>query len=236
MEQNRHVICEHWGLISYKEAWDKQQRLVEDIIQQKRARSSGEPRTATPVALANYLIFCYHPHVYTLGRNGDMGHLLLSKTDCQARGIDFFHTNRGGDITYHGPGQLVAYPILDLENFFTDVHRYMRLLETAIINTLHVFGAASFRREGLTGVWTQPPPPKKIASIGIRISRWVTMHGLALNVSPDLSYFNHIVACGIREVAVTSLAEVLTKPPTISAVEGVLKAELLSLFQMRLVA
>ena len=223
--QNKAVVFEHWGMVSYEEAWNRQEALAQRLIRQKLAKNKGFEGSPCP----NYLIFCHHPHVYTLGRNGNMQHLLLSREACEARGISFFRTNRGGDITYHGPGQVVVYPILDLDNFFTDVHRYVRSLEEAIISTLHTFGVSAFRREGLTGVWTRIRVPRKIAAIGIRISRWVTMHGLALNVSTDLSYFAHIMACGIDRVVTTSLARELgQQAPALSEVERVLGAALVA--------
>ncbi|MDB5241725.1 MAG: lipoyl(octanoyl) transferase LipB, partial [Spirosoma sp.] len=206
---NKQVEVRELGLIGYQEAWDEQERLFTQIVHQKLANRALPPHTQqlTP----NYLLFCQHPHVYTLGTSGHLDNLLVDQERLANEfGATFFKIRRGGDITYHGPGQLVGYPILDLDNFFTDIHRYMRLLEESIILTLADYGLDAGRIEGLTGVWLgyrddsrqQVGPrvavsPRKICALGVKASRWVTMHGFALNVNTDLSYFDHIVPCGI---------------------------------------
>lgn len=208
--QNKNVTFKHLGLIDYQEAWDLQEKLLQEVVALKISNRSSDRPLPTP----NYLLFCEHPHVYTLGKSGDAGNLLLNEGQLAAFGARFFKTNRGGDITYHGPGQIVGYPILDLENFFTDIHRYLRAIEEAVINTLADYGLKSGRIEGLTGVWLdyhQDPraKPRKICALGVKTSRWVTMHGFAFNVNTDLSYFEHIIPCGIEDKAVTSLAKEL---------------------------
>ncbi|MCS6904289.1 MAG: lipoyl(octanoyl) transferase LipB [Bacteroidia bacterium] len=207
--KNKKVYFQDWGFIPYAEAWQKQKNLVEKIVQIKlanRKTRSVQEILATP----NYLIFCEHPPVYTLGKNGKIAHLLITEKECQEKKIEFFPIDRGGDITFHGPGQIVGYPILDLENFFTDLHLYLRKLEQAIISLLQEYNLEAGRIAGLTGVWLGiNNNPRKIAAIGIRCSRWVTMHGFALNINTDLSFFNHIIPCGISDKAVTSLAKEL---------------------------
>ena len=178
------------GLIDYQECWDTQTKLFDAIIHQK--------------------IFCEHPHVYTLGKSGDEKNLLISKKDQKSKNVTFYKTNRGGDITYHGPGQLVVYPILDLDYFFTDIHKYLRLLEETVIMTLAEYGLKGERIEGLTGVWVNHQDnSRKICAIGVKSSRWVTMHGFALNVNNDLSYFENIIPCGISNKSVTSIGKEL---------------------------
>lgn len=203
---NRHIQFMDWGEIGYKAAWDKQDALLQNIVATKM-KNRKLPQ-AEQEKTDNFLIFCSHPHVYTLGKTGAMTNLLLSETLLEELGIEFYHTNRGGDITYHGPGQVVGYPILDLENFFTDIHRYMRFLEEVIIATLAEYGLKGERLEGSTGVWLDTHKPhrvRKICAMGVRASRWVTMHGWAFNVNANLSYFNNIIPCGITDKAVTSL-------------------------------
>ncbi|PQJ22816.1 lipoyl(octanoyl) transferase LipB [Tenacibaculum sp. SG-28] len=187
----------------FKETWDLQTQLLDSIITLKRAKRNGETTEETP----NYFLFVEHPHVYTLGKSGDLKNLLISKEQLQQKGASFYKINRGGDITYHGPGQIVGYPILDLENFFTDIHKYLRLLEETIILTLAEYGIESGRSKGETGVWLDVGTPfaRKICAMGIRASRWVTMHGFALNVNADLGYFDNIIPCGIRGKQVTSM-------------------------------
>ena len=198
-----------WGLIDYKEAWEQQEMLFKNNIDLKIAQRKGETKEKTK----NYLVFCEHPHVYTLGKSGDESHLLLQPPFLDKIGANYYKINRGGDITYHGPGQLVAYPIFDLEYFFTDIHKYMRFLEEGVILTLKDFGIAAGRVDGLTGVWIDGGTPKerKICAMGVKSSRWVTMHGIGFNINTDLSYFNHIVPCGIQDKAVTSLEKELGK-------------------------
>ena len=186
----------------------------------------------------NYLLFCEHPHVYTLGKSGEKNHLLLNPERLKALDATYYHINRGGDITYHGPGQIVGYPILDLDNFFTDIHKYLRFLEEAIIQTLAEYGIEAGRIAGLTGVWLDadhPQKARKISAFGVKSSRWVTMHGFAFNVNTNLDYFNHIVPCGIPDKAVTSLEKELGAPQDMKKVENILKEKLAALFEMKLV-
>jgi len=191
------------GLKNYKDAWDYQNALFQEIIDIKLANRDREEQKQTP----NYFLFTEHPHVYTLGKSGDVNNLLLSEKQLEAKGVTFFKSNRGGDITYHGPGQIVGYPIINLDYFFPDIHLYMRKLEEVIILTLAEYDLKGKRSEGETGVWldTGTPFVRKICALGVRTSRWVTMHGFALNVSTNLGYFDHIIPCGIKGKAVTSL-------------------------------
>ena len=208
MDKNS-VIIHRLGLIDYKEAWDYQENIFNDIVALKiKNRNEG-----TNILPQNHLVFCEHPHVYTLGKSGKEEHLLLDENGLRANGASFYKINRGGDITYHGPGQLVAYPIFDLEQFFTDIHKYMRLLEEAVITTLMEYGILGLRMEGQTGVWlgVGTPNARKICAMGVKSSRWVTMHGLGFNVNSNLSYFNHIIPCGISDKSVTSMSKELGK-------------------------
>ncbi|MFK7001393.1 lipoyl(octanoyl) transferase LipB [Flavobacterium oreochromis] len=199
---NKKIKLQDLGRKDYKATWDYQEELFAEIVAQK-IRKREDPDLKTD----NYFLFVEHPHVYTLGKSGDLSNLLLSEKQLAEKGATFYKINRGGDITYHGPGQIVGYPILDLENFFTDIHKYLRLLEEAIILTLAEYGIASERSEGETGVWLGVGTPfaRKICAMGVRASRWVTMHGFALNVNADLGYFDNIIPCGIKGKAVTSL-------------------------------
>ncbi|MGX7666973.1 lipoyl(octanoyl) transferase LipB [Flavobacterium pedocola] len=199
---NKKVSLQDLGQKDYKETWDYQEVLFADIVAQKVAK-----RERPEIATNNHFLFVEHPHVYTLGKSGDLSNLLLSEKQLIEKGATFYKINRGGDITYHGPGQIVGYPILDLENFFTDIHKYLRLLEEAIILTLAEYGLECERSEGETGVWLGVGTPfaRKICAMGVRASRWVTMHGFALNVNADLGYFDNIIPCGIKGKAVTSL-------------------------------
>jgi lipoyl(octanoyl) transferase len=219
------------GLIDYKEAWDYQEKLFNGIVEKKIANRTAGPDSPTPTP--SYLLFCEHPHVYTLGKSGEEQHLLLNEAGLKSKSATFYKINRGGDITYHGPGQLVGYPILDLDNFFTDIHKYLRFLEEAVIRTLSEYGIKGDRYPGYTGVWLDPENPlkaRKICAIGVRSSRWVTMHGFAFNVSPDLSYFENIIPCGIDDKAVTSMEKELGKKPAQEEVKIKLKAHFASLF------
>lgn len=200
---NKKIQIVDLGTKDYKETWEYQEVLFKEIVDLKIQNRRQETELETP----NYLLFVAHPHVYTLGKSGDLSNLLLSEQQLIAKGATFYKTNRGGDITYHGPGQIVGYPILDLENFFTDIHKYLRFLEEAIILTLAEYGIESGRSDGETGVWLGVGTPfaRKICAMGVRASRWVTMHGFALNVNVDLGYFDHIIPCGIRGKAVASL-------------------------------
>ena len=200
---NKVVEIQELGRQAYPDAWEYQEQLFQKIVGIKLANRSAE----IPILTPNYLLWVTHPHVYTLGKSGSMDNLLLSETQLAEKGATFYKINRGGDITYHGPGQVVGYPILDLENFFTDIHQYLRYLEEAIILTLHEYGLEATRSEGETGVWLGVGTPfaRKICALGVRASRWVTMHGFALNVNVNLGYFDHIIPCGIKGKAVTSL-------------------------------
>ncbi|WP_440880159.1 lipoyl(octanoyl) transferase LipB [Tenacibaculum sp. C7A-26P2] len=201
---NKYIYLKDLLKKDFKEVWDLQTSLLDSIVQKKKEkRNSSNKEIVTP----NYFLFVEHPHVYTLGKSGDLSNLLLNEDQLKNKSVTFYKINRGGDITYHGPGQIVGYPILDLENFFTDIHKYLRLLEEAIILTLADYNIKSERSEGETGVWLDVGTPfaRKICAMGIRASRWVTMHGFALNVNTDLGYFDHIIPCGIRGKAVTSM-------------------------------
>lgn len=203
MVTNKKIIVKDLGLKDYKETWEYQEVLFQDILSIKSDNRKNNTERETP----NYLLYVEHPHVYTLGKSGDISNLLLSEKQLKDKGAAFYKINRGGDITYHGPGQIVGYPIIDLENFFTDIHKYLRFLEEAIILTLAEYGVVGARSDGETGVWVDVGTPfaRKICAIGVRASRWVTMHGFALNVNSDLGYFDNIIPCGIRGKAVASL-------------------------------
>ncbi|MBN8640201.1 MAG: lipoyl(octanoyl) transferase LipB [Flavobacteriales bacterium] len=200
---NKKIQLLDLGFKDYKETWDFQEQLFKEIVDIKIQNRREETSVETP----NYFLFVEHPHVYTLGKSGDLSNLLLSEKQLSEKGATFYKINRGGDITYHGPGQIVGYPILDLENFFTDIHNYLRLLEEVIILTLEEYNIKGVRSEGETGVWIDVGTPfaRKICAMGVRASRWVTMHGFALNVNADLGYFDNIIPCGIKGKAVTSL-------------------------------
>ncbi len=200
---NKKIKLQDLGKKDYKETWDYQEELFKSIVDVKIQNR----REDTFVETSNYFLFVEHPHVYTLGKSGDISNLLLSEKQLQERGATFYKINRGGDITYHGPGQIVGYPILDLENFFTDIHKYLRFLEEVIILTLSEYNITGTRSEGETGVWLDVGTPfaRKICAMGVRASRWVTMHGFALNVNANLGYFDNIIPCGIKGKAVTSL-------------------------------
>lgn len=224
------------GLVDYATAWDFQTRLFQETIARKVANRDKPAGEQLPTE--DHLVFCEHPHVYTLGKSGKQSHLLLNEDGLRERGVQFFPIDRGGDITYHGPGQIVGYPIFDLDHHFTDIHRFLRTLEEAVIGTLEVYGIKGGRIEGLTGVWIdtdQPAKARKICAFGIRASRWVTMHGFAFNVNTDLSYFNNIVPCGIVDKGVTSLAAELGRAVDINEVKERLKLELADLFDVELV-
>ena len=200
---NKDILLKDLGLKDYKATWDYQEELFKGIVDLKIQNRREETNLATP----NYFLFVEHPHVYTLGKSGDVSNMLLSEKQLLDKGATFYKINRGGDITYHGPGQIVGYPILDLENFFTDIHKYLRLLEEVIILTLAEYNIIGVRSEGETGVWIDVGTPfaRKICAMGVRASRWVTMHGFALNVNANLGYFDNIIPCGIKGKAVTSL-------------------------------
>ncbi len=200
---NKKIQLQELGYKDYKETWDYQEELFREILDVKVKNRREDAGLETP----NYFLFVEHPHVYTLGKSGDMSNLLLNELQLSQKGATFYKINRGGDITYHGPGQIVGYPILDLDNFFTDIHKYLRFLEEMVILTLAEYGIVGTRSEGETGVWLDVGTPfaRKICAMGVRASRWVTMHGFAFNVNADLGYFDNIIPCGIKGKAVTSL-------------------------------
>jgi len=234
--QNKITKFIHLGEKDYKETWDYQEYIFKDIVDLKieNRKKPESQRSQTP----NYLIFVYHPHVYTLGKSGKEEHLLLDKDGLERHNATYYKINRGGDITYHGPGQLVGYPILDLDNFFTDIHKYLRCLEEAVIDTIAEFGIIGGRIDGLTGVWVDfedEEKARKICAMGVKSSRWVTMHGFALNVNSDLSYFEHIVPCGIDDKAVTSMEKERGQKVSMELVEEKLLNHLSRLFKMELI-
>ncbi len=223
------------GLIDYQKAWDHQTDLFNKILAIK-SENRNLPDTVQ-LTTNNYLLFCEHPHVFTIGKSGDEKNLVIPTADLSSIGASYHQINRGGDITYHGPGQIVVYLVIDLENFFTDIHQYMRTLEESVIQTLKEFGVASGRIKGLTGVWldwNDEKKARKICALGVKTSRWVTMHGLALNVNTDLSYFNHIVPCGIQDKAVTSLKKELSADQKMESVKEILKEKIALQFEMNL--
>jgi lipoyl(octanoyl) transferase len=233
--RNKQVRHLDLGLIDYKKAWDYQEELFRSTIDIKL--SNRERQTADLSLTPNYLITCEHPHVYTLGKSGDEKNLLLDEKGLDEYKASYYKINRGGDITYHGPGQIVGYPILDLENFFTDIHKYLRLLEEAVILTLKEYGIDAGRIKGLTGVWIdyiQQQNPRKICAIGVKTSRWVTMHGFAFNVNTNLNYFKHIIPCGIEDKDVTSMKNELGEDVNQKLVEEKLVRQIVSLFEMEL--
>lgn len=233
----RSVHFHDLGLIDYATAWELQTRLFQQTIERKMANRDKAAAEQTPTE--DHLVFCEHPHVYTLGKSGKQSHLLLNDAGLRERGVQFFPIDRGGDITYHGPGQLVGYPIFDLDHHFTDIHRFLRTLEEAVIGTLEVYGIKGGRIDGLTGVWLdahEPNKARKICAFGIRASRWVTMHGFAFNVNTDLSYFENIVPCGIADKGVTSMKKELGREVDINEVKDRLRIELANLFDVEMAA
>lgn len=230
--QNKKVQFIDWGLVDYQEAWDRQEEIFAKTLAIKHDNRVNNTTLETP----NYLIFTEHPHVYTLGKSGHMEYLLLDEEGLKEKNATFYKINRGGDITYHGPGQIVGYPILDLDNFFTDIHLYLRTLEEAIIMTLAEYGIEAGRYPGYTGVWLDPDNEKarKICAMGVRASRWVTMHGFAFNVNADLNYFGNIVPCGIDDKDVTSMERELGRKLDMEEVKEKLKRNLGRLFEMEI--
>lgn len=226
------VIYRDLGLIEYSDAWNYQESLFAEIVAQKmRNRDAAKD---LQIQTKNYLLFCEHSPVYTLGKSGSIKNLLLSQDELEEQQISYFPINRGGDITFHGPGQLVGYPILDLDNFFTDIHKYLRFLEEAIILTLAEYGISAERYEGYTGVWLDAANPlkaRKICAMGVRCSRWVTMHGFALNVNTQLAYFKNIIPCGIDDKAVTSMQMELGKEVNMEEVKTKFKSHFANLFE-----
>lgn len=231
--QNKKVEFIDWGLVDYQEAWDRQENIFAQTLSLKQENRTNN----TTLPTRNYLIFTEHPHVYTLGKSGHEEYLLLDEAGLIEKEAKFYKINRGGDITYHGPGQIVGYPILDLDNFFTDIHLYLRTLEEAIILTLADYGIAAGRYEGYTGVWLDADNDKarKICAMGVRASRWVTMHGFAFNVNADLAYFGNIIPCGIDDKDVTSMERELGRKLDMEEVKQRLKNHIASLFHMELV-
>jgi lipoyl(octanoyl) transferase len=231
---NKKTTYINLGLIDYKEAWDYQTKLFEKILSIKSENRNLPAEEQKPTD--NYLIFCQHPHVYTLGKSGKEANLLLDQQQLSDVNAAYYHINRGGDITYHGPGQIVVYPVLDLENFFTDIHRYMRLLEESVIRTCASLNIQAGRISGLTGVWVgDEKAGRKICAMGVKTSRWVTMHGLAFNVNANLSYFKNIIPCGIEDKSVTSVSQELGADHNLEAVEALLKNNIVEQFGMELI-
>ena len=224
MDNKPVVSVKNLGLIDYQEAWDFQEKLFKKAIDLKIAKRNGE----TDEIPENHLLFCQHPHVFTLGKSGNPENLLLNETELIQQQASYYKINRGGDITYHGPGQLVVYPIFDLEQFFTDIHKYMRFLEEAVILTLKDFGIESGRVDGLTGVWIDGDSKnaRKICAMGVKSSRWVTMHGIGFNINTDLNFFSHIIPCGIDDKAVTSMQRELGREVNLEEVSRLLQNHL----------
>lgn len=224
------------GTMDYKECWDLQEQIFAETIEIKtRNRNLSDTEQ---VLTQNHLLFVEHPHVYTLGKSGKMENLLLSEIELEEKNAGFYKINRGGDITYHGPGQIVAYPLFDLDHFFTDIHKYLRFLEEAVILCLTDYGIAAGRYPGYTGVWLDPEIPekaRKICAMGVKCSRWVTMHGLAFNVNSEMDYFKNIVPCGIDDKAVTSIAQELGEAVDIEKVKARLLSHLASVFEFEII-
>ncbi|SDC49189.1 lipoyl(octanoyl) transferase LipB [Niabella drilacis] len=238
--KHQEVLFKDMGTLRYKDAWDYQEQLLQENVAVKTALREAQDRGESFDAgrqTSNHLLFVEHPHVYTLGKSGHMEHVLLSEEHLAKRGIDFFRINRGGDITYHGPGQMVGYPIFDLERFYTDIGRYLRNIEEVVIRTLADYGLKGERSPGETGVWLDPflkGRERKICAIGVRTSRWITMHGFALNVNTDLEYFNFIIPCGIQNKQVTSLQKELGTQLDMEAVKIRLRKNFEEVFEIRL--
>ncbi len=227
------AILEDFGIIDYKEAWDYQEKLFKKNIDLK----IKQRKNITEEQTVNHLLVCEHPHVYTLGKSGKPENLLLSEERLKDIQATYYKINRGGDITYHGPGQLVVYPIFDLESyFFTDIHKYMRTLEESVIKTLQHYGVSSGRVDGMTGVWIDgdKPSARKICAMGVKSSRWVTMHGIGFNINTDLSYFNHIIPCGIEDKSVTSLEKELGHEVDMDELKSILIAQISNQFNVKI--
>ena len=233
---NKQVLFQDLGLMDYKACWDYQESLFNETIAQKIANRNLAPEQQ--IETKNHLLFVEHPHVYTLGKSGDASHLLINENELEKKQATYYKINRGGDITYHGPGQLVAYPILDLDHFFTDIHKYLRLLEETIILTLDEYGIKGGRSKGETGVWLDEDnifKARKICAMGVRCSRWVTMHGWGFNVNSNLDYFSNIVPCGIQDKAVTSLNKELGHDVDMTEIKEKLKKHFSSLFECEII-
>lgn len=233
--QNKQVIFRDLGSMDYKQAWDYQEELFQKIISRKVSNRNLQPEDQQPTD--NFLLFVEHPHVYTLGKHGSQENLLAGMLELQKKQATFYKIDRGGDITYHGPGQIVGYPIIDLDNFFADIHKYVALLEEAIILTIAEYGLRGERLKGASGVWldaTNPARARKICAIGIRTSRWVTMHGFAFNVNTDLSFFDLINPCGFTDKKATSMQAELGREFPMDEVKQKVKSHLAALFSMQL--
>jgi lipoyl(octanoyl) transferase len=241
--EKQQVIYKDLGVIDYKSAWNYQEELVQQNREIKttariQANIDNQQSTELDICTTNYLLFCEHPAVYTLGKNGSMKNVLLSEKEMEEKQIEFFKTNRGGDITFHGLQQVVGYPILDLENFYTDIGRYLRELEEVIIKTIAEYGLKGERSKGETGVWIEPGVigrERKICAMGIRCSRWITMHGFALNVNTDLSYFENIIPCGILNKQVTSLEKELQQKVSLEEIKEKLKKNFSEIFNVEII-
>ena len=230
--KNNQVIFKDLGILDYKVCWDYQESLFNDTVSQKIANRNLD--LESHIHTKNYLLFVEHPHVYTLGKSGDTSHLLINENELEEKEATYYKINRGGDITYHGPGQLVGYPILDLDHFFTDIHKYLRLLEETIILTLDEYGIKAGRSKGETGVWLDADDTfkaRKICAMGVRCSRWVTMHGWGFNVNSNLDYFKNIIPCGIQDKAVTSLNKELGHDVNMPEIKEKLKKHFVTLFE-----
>jgi lipoyl(octanoyl) transferase len=234
MVHSKRIHFQDLGLIPYKEAWDYQQKLLDEKVAQKFANRSlaGQDQKQ----LADHLLFCEHPHVITLGKSGKMSHLLMDEQTLEQEGVDFYKINRGGDITYHGPGQLTGYPILDLDHFFTDIIKYLRYLEEVFVKVLAHYNLKGERSAGETGLWLglDTPNPRKILALGVRCSRWVTMHGFGFNANTDLRYFDRIIPCGIDNKGVTSLQRELQHPVDMEEVKRLIKEKFEEVFEVSL--
>lgn len=233
----RKVLFQDLGLMDYKAAWDYQEKLFQELIDRK-VRNRDLP-SEQKEEIHHYLLFCEHPHVYTLGKSGSEDNLLIDSVGLTQKEATFYKINRGGDITYHGPGQLVAYPIFDLDDFFTDIHKYLRYLEEAVILTIGEYGLKGDRYPGFTGVWLDPGDPvraRKICAMGVKCSRWVTMHGIGFNVNTDLNYFKNIVPCGIDDKQVTSIEQELGRKVDLEEVKEKLKQNLANIFDFDFVS
>lgn len=231
----KNILLQDLKTIEYGEAWKYQEKLMQKGAEIKLAKGKNPERAEEEIH--NYLLLCRHPHVYTLGSSGDISHLLINEEQLKQKGISFYKTNRGGDITYHGPGQLVAYPIIDLEQFFTDIKKYMFCLEEVVIRVLKEYGIEAGRLLGSTGVWLDPDVPgrqRKICAMGVRCSRWITIHGLAFNLNADLDYFNLIVPCGISDKGVTSLHKELGRPIDEKEVEKIFVEKFAEVFEAKI--
>ncbi len=233
---NKQVLFKDLGLMDYKACWDFQESLFNETISQKISNRNLEPQEQ--IETKNHLLFVEHPHVYTLGKSGDASHLLINDNQLEEKHATYYKINRGGDITYHGPGQLVGYPILDLDHFFTDIHKYLRLLEETIILTLDEYGIKAGRSKGETGVWLDEDnlfKARKICAMGVRCSRWVTMHGWGFNVNANLDYFKNIIPCGIQDKTVTSLNKELGQEVNMPEIKEKLKKHFSNLFNCHII-